>query len=390
MKILHLSLWYIPGMGYQENFLPRHQAALGHQVSIVTSAYYPRYFHQRSDQLQVGECWEQGVRCIRVPGVMVGNWSQVYFYKLRETVEGIKPDVVHLHGLWSVPSFQFAWLLPRKVRKGIAVVADDHTDNGNLPTGMGRYFRFAVARLVGSRVIHIGGKLIAVNPFSRTFLMHVLKFPEEHIELLPLGINDEDFFPDNELRWKFRERLQVPERAIVFITSGRLSGGKGFEQLIQAFAKLHHKFPMVRLVIVGGGHKQYQDSLVALSRELGVERNVIFVPWVSQKELNGYYNAADVGVLPGKLGGIKEILAVGKPLIVPDHIATRYFVEDGGGVSFRTEAGLVEAMCFYVENSDKIQEQGAIALRTVRNKLSWRNIARRSIEVYEEVCRDVA
>ena len=54
---------------------------------------------------------------------------------------------------------------------------------------------------------------------------------------------------------------------------------------------------------------------------------------MAEGDLCACYNAADVGVMPGKLGGMKEILGVGRPLIAPDHLATAYLVERENGLT---------------------------------------------------------
>ena len=35
--------WYIPNMGYQENYLPAEQKKLGHDVEIITTDRFPAY-----------------------------------------------------------------------------------------------------------------------------------------------------------------------------------------------------------------------------------------------------------------------------------------------------------------------------------------------------------
>lgn len=383
MRILHLTLWYLPGLGYQENFLPKYQATLGHDVWIVTSSHYPRYFNKRQKNLKEGIFQENSVHIVRLPGIQVGFWSQVYFFRLQEVISNVQPEIIHLHGLWSIPVVQF---LLRNTYKKMAMVVDDHTDNGNLPTGMGKYGRFFIARWVGNRVLKQGGKLLAVNPFSREFLHRILGFPKEAIRLLLLGINNEDFIPQEQERIRYRELLGIKEDTVVFVTSGRLSPGKGFEMLLRAFGMLHRKVSNTELWIIGTGVREYEDFLHKLVNDLQIDKAVRFIPWLTQRELCAYYNAADVGIMPGKLGGIKEILAVGKPLLVPDHLATKYFVQQGAGIAFMPcEEGMYEAMYHYATNSEARSASGRRALAVVQEKLSWSAIARTSIKLYREV-----
>ncbi|GAJ21945.1 unnamed protein product, partial [marine sediment metagenome] len=44
-RILHIMNYYIPGMGYQENYLPAEQKKLGLFPFIITSDRYPPIQH---------------------------------------------------------------------------------------------------------------------------------------------------------------------------------------------------------------------------------------------------------------------------------------------------------------------------------------------------------
>ena len=59
MKIVHVMNWYIPNMGYQENFLPSEQKKLGYDVEIITSDRIPSFKEFRGeirdDEQLIGE-----------------------------------------------------------------------------------------------------------------------------------------------------------------------------------------------------------------------------------------------------------------------------------------------------------------------------------------------
>ena len=170
----------------------------------------------------------------------------------------------------------------------------------------------------------------------------------------------------------------------MFITSGRLTPGKGFELLIESFAEVHRTHHTSRLIIIGSGAGAYETQLKQLAEKHDVEEAFFLLPWMTQDELCAYYNAADVGILPGKLGGIREILAVGRPLIAPDHPATRYFVERGNGLTFPPDdpPRLSQAMLKYARRSDLRRQHGEKSLQVAQDHLSWRAIAADSLRVY--------
>ena len=173
----------------------------------------------------------------------------------------------------------------------------------------------------------------------------------------------------------------------MYITSGRLTPGKGFELFFRAFAEVHRRCPGTRLAIAGSGTPEYEAELQDLARDLGIADAVIFLKWMAESDLCAVYNAADVGVMPGKLGGMKEILGVGRPLIAPDHLATAYLVERGNGLTFAPDDGrsLVRAIRRYAEDSSLRKRHGEKSFQVSGNELSWAAIARDSLRVYEDL-----
>ena len=52
MKIVHIQDYFHPALGYQETFLSREQAKLGHEVHVVTSdRYNPLIYSENKDLL---------------------------------------------------------------------------------------------------------------------------------------------------------------------------------------------------------------------------------------------------------------------------------------------------------------------------------------------------
>ena len=385
MRVAHICQWFIPGLSYQENFLPQEQARLGHDVWILTSDRVPPRLPVDPDRFTPGRYEEDSVQIRRLPSIMpIKGRGQVYLRNLIPALREIEPEIIHIHGLWYLPTLQ---VMAGSVRS--TLVADDHADNGNLPTGPGNLIRFGLARWVCKRLCREGSKIFSVNPFSRWFVTEVLRTPPGNVHFLPLGINTQTFYPDPHQRTEARRKLRLPPDVCVFITSGRLTPGKGFELLIERFSEVHRTCGASRLMIIGSGSEAYETQLRHFAAECGVEEAFLLLPWMAQDDLCAHYNAADVGVLPGKLGGIREILAVGRPLIVPDHLATRYFIEHGNGLTFPPDdpSRLSQAMLQYVQRPDLRQQHGAKSLYVAQNHLSWRAIAADSLRVYSGLTR---
>ena len=110
MKIVHVMNWYIPGMGYQENFLPAEQKKLGHDVYIIASDRVPQYKgYERNVGKTIGErVWgrvlsESGVTVYRLATVFeVVNGGQVIVRGLYKLLKELKPDVVQIEACSAV------------------------------------------------------------------------------------------------------------------------------------------------------------------------------------------------------------------------------------------------------------------------------------------------
>ncbi len=385
MRIVHVNQFYIPGLSYQENILPHEQAKLGHDVWILTSDRlpHPKKYPDSKGRLPQGIYREDSVRIWRLPSfVPVKSRAQVYIRKLNRTIYRIRPDVVNTHGLRFFPVLQVLSKRPFFVHVG-----DDHSDNGNLPSGPGNIIRFGVGKQVCRKIGRLGDRIFTSNPFAEWFVKEVYAARPDCVHLLPLGINTQSFYPDLEERKTWRSKLNISDDVCIFVTSGRLTPGKGFELLFKAFADVHRSHQATRLVIAGSGTPEYEAQLHALARDLGISDVVIFLKWMAEKDLCAVYNAADVGVMPGKLGGMKEILGVGRPLIAPDHLATAYLVERDNGLKFEDDdcSSLASAMLNYVVNPTLRKKHGEQSLQISRHQLSWAQIARDSIRVYEEL-----
>jgi glycosyltransferase involved in cell wall biosynthesis len=127
------------------------------------------------------------------------------------------------------------------------------------------------------------------------------------------------------------------------------------------------------------------QSLHARTARLGVADRVHFVGRVPHEELPGYYNAADVGVWPGKLGvSIIEAIGTGLPIVVCDSEATSFLTAYDNGLVFPRKdcTALVDRLTSYLSDEELRTAHGARAVEYATERLSWAKIAERSIELY--------
>lgn len=106
------------------------------------------------------------------------------------------------------------------------------------------------------------------------------------------------------------------EKQDLILFSGRLQEGKGYKDLIKAFAKIAQKHPDWRLVMAGNGDTKQAYSLAF---DLGISKQVALPGWIEGESKHKIYSEAKVLCLPSYAEGfpvaILEACAYGLPII---------------------------------------------------------------------------
>lgn len=101
--------------------------------------------------------------------------------------------------------------------------------------------------------------------------------------------------------------VQAEEDSVVIGIAARLNPVKDISTLIRGFAAAYAQCPRLRLVIAGDGEER--DKLTALTRELGVEKQVTFAGWI-EGGMDRFYAALDINTLTS--------LSEGSPYALPE------------------------------------------------------------------------
>lgn len=157
--------------------------------------------------------------------------------------------------------------------------------------------------------------VITVSAAAKDAIVDHLRIPPQAVTVVPNG-SDAGAAPDDP--WAAIADLAVhPGRPIVLSTGNRMPH-KNFAALLRAIAGLA---PAQRplLVVTGGGDG---DPLVALRRDLGLERDVVLPGWVSAPQLEALYAVADLYVCPSLAEGfglpVVDALRRGVPVLAND------------------------------------------------------------------------
>lgn len=251
-----------------------------------------------------------------VPSLVLGRAA------VRRVVREWRPDVVHAHqpiagvaasaatGGRSCYTFYGPWHLE---------FLSEMTKRENLPVlkqwtrALWTPAKAALTRRLERRAVRRSRQLVVLSQFSLRQVATVHGVSDAGVAVIPGGVDPDRFTPATDRR-AAREALGVPGAGPLLVTVRRLVPRMGLENLLAALTSL----PQARLVVAGAGW--YRAQLEAIAARLGVADRVRFAGFVADDALPGYYQAADLAVLPSvALEGFGlvtlEALACGTPVV---------------------------------------------------------------------------
>jgi glycosyltransferase involved in cell wall biosynthesis len=165
-----------------------------------------------------------------------------------------------------------------------------------------------------------------------------LGFADDRVAVVPHGIDPSLFRPRPD--WRARVRAELGLSGFVFMSAGAMTGNKGMDLLLRAFATVAARHRDVRLLLKGAdalySSKQFlgqaATSLSQAEIDLIAERLVYRGAALSMDQMSLLYQAADAYVSPYRAEGfnlpVLEAAACGVPVICTRGGPTDDFVTD--------------------------------------------------------------
>lgn len=197
----------------------------------------------------------------------------------------------------------------------------------------------------------------------------------KHITVLGYGsiVGVDIAFFDNRLTVVVEEASKIRKSDVfTFVFIGRQTGDKGVNELIEAFVKVSHDFPLTRLILVGETEPDIDPLKPSTIETIEKMPSIETVPW--QKDVRPWLAASDVLVLPSYREGFPNVVleagAMELPCIVSDVPGSNDIIADGDNgilVPSKDVEALDKAMRQALDNKDKIREMGRRARRKVEH-----------------------
>lgn len=384
MNVLHITAYLDPSHGYEENHLGPAQADLGASVTIISSNVRVSGKDNR-EKFEIGESEYRGTKLIRLD-TLGFPWRQPAM-GLRGLVKAIKacnPDVIQLHspvGLLTVQTLRACKNLD------IPVVLDSHLCYFNLRpySRLKRTYYSIYKRLILPRYRKQIKQLLPLTPESGDLLAAELGLDRKLMVDNTLGTWTNQFRPDSENRSRVRSELGIGSDEPLVMFVGRVVSEKRVETLIEAMGT--SGLGGVKLAIVGPIDDGYRAELVSGVDER-TRSNIVFTGGVPYESLPNYFSAADVGVWPGD-GAISIIdaMACGLPVVLSRSESTSHLISAGNGEAYSEgdSHNLSEVLRGIIFDSQKLAEMSRISRVSAENIFDWRQVGRRTLDIYEDV-----
>lgn len=224
-----------------------------------------------------------------------------YFFSLYRYIVKEKIDIVHVHGSSAIMSVELIATRLAGCKVRIAHSHNTTCEHQKIDKLLRPVFNWAYteAFACGSEA----GKWM---------------FGNRNFTIIPNGRDIKKYEYNAKNRINYRNKLKVPNEALVIGHVGRFNVQKNHEYLICIFEELHKKNKNAYLVLVGTGEKL--DEIKNAVKKSTVKDNVIFTGAIDN--VSDYLSAFDVMLLPSLYEGLPMVVIewqiAGLPCIVSD------------------------------------------------------------------------
>lgn len=378
-----IACFYIEGMEYQENALPRKHRQLGHEVEVITNQYCFDTKGAIFDREISEYISKDDVKVSIIPySKKYGKYAKNYriYEGLYQKLEEIKPDLIFCHGA----QFNSTGQLIKYLKKNpeVKLYVDSHADYRTGPVNtwkrklLHRYFWGRQYRKLEPYCEKIWG----THPARVKYMKDIYRVNSDKVELLVMGGDVEDINAEQraEIRAKVREKYDISESTFLITTGGKIDRKKNIHLLMEALSKINNK--NVQLVVFG----EPNDDMAPEVKRLANADNIKMIGWLSPGEVYDLFYAADLAVFPGTHSVLWEnVCACGLPAIFKGTEGEGH-VDMGGNCQFlyQDDAGEIkEKLLNIIENQEVYSKMKKIAIEKGYSTFSYMEIAKKSIGI---------
>ncbi|MGA2034952.1 MAG: glycosyltransferase family 4 protein [Thermoguttaceae bacterium] len=300
----------------------------------------------------------------------------------------LRPDLVHLSNV------MLSGLAgPLGERLGVPVISTLSGEDVFLEKLLAPHYGEARAEL--RRQASQLAALVAMNRYYADFMTEYLDVPGDRVHVIAPGLN----LAGHGVR---PPAADGPSRSTPFTIGylARICFDKGLHQLVEAFRLLSGRpeLPPARLRVAGyldRADRPYLDGILQSLRDWGLSDRFQYVGELDRAAKIAFLQSLDVMSVPtvyaeSKGLSVLEAWANGVPVVLPAHGAFPEMVADTGGGLLcepRRPSALAAALAQFMADRQLAAQCGCRAQQAVRQRYHAELMARRMMELYENVLR---
>jgi len=390
LRIAHVVSYFQPEFGYEEYFSAREQAALGHEVHVITSDRIFPFKNVEKMLSDIGSEFKDRNRTVGVQDMegftvhrlrtkMEPLYDHLIYGNIDEKLKEIKPDVVHAHNTWTYGAYRSSKM---KDVVGYRLIADEygysttydqtHNLRNFLLDKEYRIFRAPIAR----RTLKKADEVVAICEETVDFLKDFYKYDKAH--MIPLGIDHRKFSFREEAREKVRKELGVGQDQFLLITAGRLDSAKKLEHFIEGISSMDRDD--IHFIVVGRGDDNYLSKLNKMASD-----NIRFLGFKRSDELSDLYCAADLGLWGKASITIREAIGCELPLVLFKEPNMKDLLKWENGIYVDQDPKAVQqAVRELLSDEKRRKKMGKRGRKGVEEELSVEIEAKKLLKLYSE------
>lgn len=255
--------------------------------------------------------------------------------------------------------------------------------------GLKHMVKTTMARSIENKAYKLADRFIVLSETFRDILHRSYGVPLHKIELIQ-GAADIARFVPSQSRLAAKRTLGLPEGATTVLTVRRLVNRMGLLQLLEAWREVSARFPNAILLI--GGKGPLRGELEARIADYGLTNKVRLLGYIPDNDLAGYYQAADLFVVPSQaLEGFGlitvEAMAAGLPVMATPIGGNREILQ-----KFRPELLFNSPSAEDIAEGliDKLSNRRLLPSREecrehVLDRYTWEHVGRRTEQLFESL-----
>lgn len=390
MKILHVVPTFYPCLAaggvvnavYQ---LARKQVQKGNDVSVFTtdSCKEPMNLEKRYD--------------VNVDGVKTYYFKNLSNFlknkltidtpyalpsKLRKEIKNY--DIIHIHEhrhSLAIATSHYA------IKNNIPYVLQAH--GSVLPFFQKEKMKEIFDKMWGFKILHNASKVFALTEIEKEQYLK-MGVKEENIEIVPLGINLEEY---NDLppKGNFRQKHNINDEDKLLLFVGRIHKIKGLDLLIESFALLNDIESLSLKLVIVGPDDGFLDELKKFMKKFDINQDKVIItgPLYDEDKKEAIVDC-DIFIMPSQYESFTtsglEAMACGKPLILTKNNHIHTWVNENLGLSCEYEKeDLSNKIKKLLKNQDLVESYGKNGIKEIKEKYNWDSIENQIYSIYGEI-----